>query len=322
MKDNTTVDDDILVSIICLAYNHGKYIKKTIEGFLEQKTDFRYEIIIHDDCSTDNTRDIIETYRKKYPELIKAIYQDENQYSKKISITRNFIFPILKGKYIAYCEGDDYWCDSTKLQKQVNVFREQPQTVMVCHNTRRITEDGNEIGIMVKGKESGKCLPSDFINKSSGLCPHFSSFMIKSEIEMIQKPSFFSLVTGDNATRLFCLTMGDVYYLNDIMSVYRTGVAGSWTSRFQADRSMRKVDAEKKVDFWNQYNQYTEGEYRKEINKEINTCKFKLGIYKGNYKEAYLYSKKIDLKWMIRVKLFILAKLPFTTYIANHFLRK
>lgn len=322
VQNNIINKDDILVSIICLAYNHGKYISQTIKGFLEQKTDFRFEIIIHDDCSTDNTREIIEAYRRNNPEIIHAIYQDENQYSKKIPIMRNFIYPIVNGKYIAYCEGDDYWCDSTKLQKQVNVFRKQPQTVMVCHNTRRITEDGNEIDIMVKKKETGQCFPSEFIKKSSGLCPHLSSFMLKVEIATAQMPRFFSLVTGDNATRLFCLTKGDVYYLNDVMSVYRMGVPGSWTSRFKADRNMRITGNEKKIEFWRQYDQYTEGRYSKEIDKEIDLCKFNLGIYRGDYKEAYLYAKDLDIKFMFRIKIYILAKIPFVAHIVNRFLRK
>ena len=315
-------NEDILVSVVCLTYNHGKYIRRAIESFLEQKTDFKYEIFIHDDASTDNTRAIIESYRKKHPGLIKAIYQDENQYSKHVPIKKKYIYPHVRGKYIAFCEGDDYWCDSTKLQKQVNVFQTNPHLIMVCHNTTRVTEDGNNIDIVVKGKSSGICIPSDFINKSNGLCPHYSSFMIKSEIEMLQKPSFFSLVTGDNATRLFCLAKGDVYYLNHTMSVYRTGVPGSWTSKFRADRSIRLAVAKNKVEFWNQYNQYTDRKYAKEVDKEIIACKVRINIYLGNYKEAYLYSKKIDLKWKLRIKIFILAKIPFMDNIANCYRRK
>ena len=102
------MNDDILVSINCITYNHEKYIAQAIESFLMQITNFKYEILIHDDASTDNTVKIIKEYEKKYPNVIKTIFQKENQYSKgkKVEI---FGFKKSRGKYIAFCEGDDYW---------------------------------------------------------------------------------------------------------------------------------------------------------------------------------------------------------------------
>ena len=112
--------DKPLVSICCITYNHEFYIEDTLEGFLKQEIDFPFEILIHDDASTDNTADIIRKYVEKYPKLIKPIFQKENQYSKGCLISPRFLFPISKGKYIALCEGDDYWTDKGKLQKQVS----------------------------------------------------------------------------------------------------------------------------------------------------------------------------------------------------------
>ena len=102
------------VSVICLAYNHEKYIRKTLEGFVAQKTNFSVEYIVHDDASTDSTASIIQEFEEKYPDLIKPIYQKENQYSKGVAITRNLQMQV-QGKYIAFCEGDDYWIDEYKL---------------------------------------------------------------------------------------------------------------------------------------------------------------------------------------------------------------
>lgn len=115
-----------LVSICCLAYNHEPYIKQCLEGFLIQKANFPFEILIHDDASTDNTQDIIREYELKYPEIIKPIYQHENQYSKGVGVTRVFQFPRARGKYIAFCEGDDYWTEPYKLQKQVDFLEANP----------------------------------------------------------------------------------------------------------------------------------------------------------------------------------------------------
>ena len=124
-----------LVSIICLTYNQAQYIRKTLEGFVMQKTNFPIEILIHDDASTDETADIIREYENKYPQIIKPIYQQENQYSKKVAIGATYIYPKVKGKYIALCEGDDYWIDPLKLQKQVDFLESHLDYALVYTRT-------------------------------------------------------------------------------------------------------------------------------------------------------------------------------------------
>ena len=116
-------EKNIMVSICCITYNQEKYIKDAIEGFLMQKTNFLFEIIIHDDASTDKTADIIREYQQKYPDKIRTILQKENQYKKGVRNSYT-VFKEAKGKYIAFCEGDDYWIDENKLQKQVNYMEE------------------------------------------------------------------------------------------------------------------------------------------------------------------------------------------------------
>ena len=120
-----------LVSICCIAFNHENFIRDAIEGILMQETSFPTEIIIHDDASTDNTAKIIKEYERKHPDLFVAIYQTENQYSQGIKPWSNFIFPRVRGKYIAICEGDDYWTDPLKIQKQVE-FLEENEDYSLC----------------------------------------------------------------------------------------------------------------------------------------------------------------------------------------------
>ena len=107
-KKSPLHDAPVMVSVYCLAYNHERYIRHTLEGFVRQVTNFRYEVVVHDDASTDGTLAIIREYEQKYPQLIKVIAQKENQYSKGVKIIQNVIFPTLQGKYLAICEGDDY----------------------------------------------------------------------------------------------------------------------------------------------------------------------------------------------------------------------
>lgn len=119
-----------LVSIFCITYNHSNYIRQAIEGFLNQKTVFPVEIIVHDDASVDGTAEIVREYEKKFPEKIIPIYQKENQFSKGMDPFINFLIPQARGKYVAVCEGDDYWIDPLKLQKQVGTFNKYPDTVI------------------------------------------------------------------------------------------------------------------------------------------------------------------------------------------------
>lgn len=122
-----------LVSIVCLAYNHAPFIQQTLDGFLRQETDFPFEVIVHDDASTDATATIIREYAARYPSLIKPIYQHENQYRLGAPVSTQ-LFAQARGRYIAYCEGDDYWTDPRKLQIQVDFLEHHRDYVMTYHD--------------------------------------------------------------------------------------------------------------------------------------------------------------------------------------------
>ena len=123
---------ELMVTIRCLAYNHESYIRQCLEGFVMQKTNFRFEAIVHDDASTDGTAAIIREYAEKYPDIIKPIFETENQYSKRDGSIRRIMNEHTHGKYVAMCEGDDYWIDPLKLQKQVD-FLENNQEYGMCY---------------------------------------------------------------------------------------------------------------------------------------------------------------------------------------------
>ena len=124
-----------LVSICCITYNHAQFIRKCLDGFLMQQTDFLVEILIHDDCSTDGTTEIIREYEAKYPNLIFPLYEKENQYQQGKAAEIDFYnYRRARGKYIAYCEGDDYWTDPLKLQKQVDFMEANPEYSVCFHD--------------------------------------------------------------------------------------------------------------------------------------------------------------------------------------------
>jgi glycosyltransferase involved in cell wall biosynthesis len=134
-----------VVSICCTTYNHERFIGQALDGFLMQRTSFPFEIIIHDDCSTDGTADIIREYQDRHPDLINAILQTENQYSKGTKIYATYVWPKATGQYIAMCEGDDYWTDPLKLQKQVDFLEAHPECSMCFHEAYDLWPDGRKV---------------------------------------------------------------------------------------------------------------------------------------------------------------------------------
>ncbi|WP_150464659.1 glycosyltransferase family 2 protein [Francisella sp. XLW-1] len=139
-----------LISILCVTYNHEKYIAQALDSFLMQETDFVFEVIIRDDASIDGTADIIRGYEKNYPNIIKPIYESENQYSKGIKASQ-VIMKKAKSKYIALCDGDDYWTDPHKLQKQVDFLEANPEYVICYTGVRTIDADGIPVDDYVGG---------------------------------------------------------------------------------------------------------------------------------------------------------------------------
>ncbi len=154
-----------LVSIICTSYNHEAYIRKCLEGFVTQKTSFAFEAIVHDDASTDNTQQIIKEYQTKYPEIIKPILQKENQHSKGVYIIGKFIMPLVQGKYIAMCEGDDFWITSDKLQRQVDYMEQHSECSLCFTRAKTVDTVSNSILPLFSTTEEMDYTAKDFITK-------------------------------------------------------------------------------------------------------------------------------------------------------------
>lgn len=216
-----------LVSIRCLAYNHEKYIRKALEGFVMQKTNFRFEAIVHDDASTDNTASIIREYAEKYPEIIKPILETENQYSKHDGSLSQIVNAACKGKYIALCEGDDYWTDSYKLQKQVDFMESHPDYTMCFHNATEHFETG-----YISDKPFSTITNRDY----SGV-EIYKKWIVPTASVLLRKDIFFNqfyqnaksnkdFIYGDIVLFLSCAHEGKIRGFSDCMSVYRRHEGG------------------------------------------------------------------------------------------------
>ncbi|MGB2868137.1 MAG: glycosyltransferase [Bacteroidota bacterium] len=210
---------DPLVSICCITYNHEQYIRYAIEGFLIQLTDFEYEIIIHDDASTDSTANIIRDYEEKHKELIKPIYQKVNQYSLGRKPWSEFVFPKCRGKYIALCEGDDYWTDPLKLQKQVDILEQNPTYTGIA--TQCKVTDGETVRVFRNYTRNTITL-NDLL---AGRIFHTATFMFKKVL--IQNITFpIGYLSGDRLLFMVCAYFGPIYFLSDITAVYRRNEGG------------------------------------------------------------------------------------------------
>ena len=227
-----------MVSVFCLAYNHEKYIRDALEGFVNQKTNFNFEVLVHDDASTDGTQKIIKEYANRYPDIIKPILQTENQYSKGVRIGNVFLIPKAKGKYIAYCEGDDYWTNENKLQIQVG-FLEQHNDYSACVHNTRIIDCRNHEDISIYPNEEMDIKTERLLYEGS-ICFHTSSLLFRKKYYSF--PEEFRLKkVGDYPRGIYLSLCGKIHYFPQIMSIYRYGADNSWTVRNDFDNHPERM---------------------------------------------------------------------------------
>src|SRR5690554_4415749 len=224
------METEIKVSIIVNTYNHEKFIADTLNGIVIQKVNFPIEVLIHDDASNDNTVEIIKDYISKYSHInFKPIFQTVNQYSQNIKIGQTFQYPRVKGKYIAICEGDDYWTDPLKLQKQVDFLEENPDYSFCVHNNYTLNAYTGEQTIRnTKDIESIIDLKSIIIKKKFATA---SLIFRKSSLPKLFPEWYSKVSNGDYALAVLLAEKGLGKYLPDIMSVYRVHEKGVWSSK-------------------------------------------------------------------------------------------
>lgn len=233
-----------LVSICCPTYNHEKFIEDALKGFLIQQTDFPYEILIHDDASTDETAIIIRKYQQLYPSLIKPIFQKENQFSKGTKVLQ-VLTPLTKGKYIAICEGDDFWNDPKKLQIQVDFLEANPDYVISGHDTYYIDTDGKQhkqSGLRSKYK---KDFDGEDLIKSKITIPTMSR-VYRNVIKSLP-PEYPKVLNGDKFILSLLGHYGKSKYHDDIhKAAYRVHSGGIWSMTSKSDRRDMQIN----TTFW------------------------------------------------------------------------
>ena len=249
------------VSALCVVYNQAPYLRQCLDGLVNQETSFPYEILVHDDASTDDSADIIREYVANHPDKVHAILQTENQFSKKKDIWATFLIPQAKGKYITFCEGDDYWCDTQKLQRQVDFMETHPDVSICYHQFREYdqrkqsfeTYDNPEPqdGLSVK-----ELLWGGYLHTSTLMC------RLNKQAEEIRRNMGW-VMCMDICTLYLYLDQGKIAGIPGYMSVFRKNV-GIWTTNKWYRNMMENIimlselrsvikneDLQKSIDEWN-----------------------------------------------------------------------
>ena len=228
---------NVKLSILCLTFNHAQFIRKALDSFLMQQTNFDFEILIHDDASRDETAKILHEYKSKYPDIIELLIQKENQYFTEKDYIKTFISPFIKGQYVALCEGDDYWTDPLKLQKQVDFLDAHPECSICFHPVKVVWEDKSQkdrifptpsFRFRKKITTLQDLLKHNYIQTNSVV---YRWRFHKDSLNLIPD----DILPGDYFLHLLHAQTGKIGFIDDVMAVYRKHAGGLWNGAGKTD---------------------------------------------------------------------------------------
>lgn len=277
-------NSEIVVSIICNTYNHELYVRDAIEGFLNQKTTFPFEVLIHDDASTDSTALIIKDYQTRYPSIIKPILQSVNQQSQGKSVTNSFGYPRVKGEFVAFCEGDDYWIDPYKLERQVEELNKY-KDVNICFHPAITLNQKNERDVNCNYSDKIKVYKFTTVLKGGGGFMPTASVVFRYSV-ISQILSFYQQypqkgVVGDIVFQFLGSLPGGVLYIPIKASIYRVFALHSWSSRITSDSRYYFSVALDTIAKYQDLNRFTNHAYEKKFQSVL----MKRVLTYMNYKE-------------------------------------
>lgn len=236
--------EDIIVSVCVISYNHEKYIKQCLDSIINQECDFNFEIVIRDDCSSDCTGKIISEYRDRYPGIIKYIDDKINIGANKNLRT---VFAACQGKYIAVCEGDDYWTDPLKLAVQVGYFSSNPALTFVSHACHLHDQQGlNKVAYIFGSSIDKKIDCHDVLNIAGQFAPTASYMFTRESVDALPK-WFDEAPVGDFFIEMYALSVGDGVHVNRPMSAYRISSDNSWSTQNNEKNSKRMLKFSEKM---------------------------------------------------------------------------
>lgn len=278
-----------LVSIICKTYNHAPYIRDALDGFVMQKTNFPFEVVLHDDASLDGTQDIIREYERNYPKIFKVIYQKENQYSKGVKVNKKYLLPKIRGKYMAVCEGDDYWFDPNKLQLQVDYMEKNPNCVCTFHPTIWLTAQNSKVKKVNQQWSEQMDLDGDYMIMPGASYVNTLSIVLKADIWK-KFPKFRQIAdVGDYPIIYLLATEGYFHYFTNVMGVYRTSSVGSWTEKYLNNPVFAANHHLTALKWLYEFHLYSKGKFAVSVGKQM--CTYILKLDEKSWNLVFDYSK-------------------------------
>lgn len=248
MKNNNSV-----ISVCMITYGHELYIREAIEGVLMQKGDFEIELIVANDCSPDNTDEVVNEIINNHPKGSMIKY---TRHQKNKGMNENFMWALNQctGKYIALCEGDDYWTDPLKLQKQVDILEGNEDVVGVITNSSVNDFEGNVLYAerdVVPENKSGKYNLHDFFSHAHQYPTLTAMFRKDAHAKIRENMNYLANpFLGDWTLWVMLLTQGDLYFLNEVTGTYRlnptsvthtTNAVARWKEDFVIRRKLREI---------------------------------------------------------------------------------
>lgn len=240
------MENDVILTVICITYNQEKFIRDALDSFLMQKTKYKFQVYIHDDASTDKTKEIIMSYAQKYPNYIIPFFEEENVHSKGLKVLTDIMFPKIKTKYFCICEGDDYWTDESRIENTISFLEKNDEYDAVTHRVKYY-DYSNKMDIGFSNEslvEHNYSLVEGILLKSHTTGWVFRTDFYKKEVD--KKFVFLKSLTHYKMS-LFASFCGKTRYLPECYSIWRRGIPGSWTNR------NINGDKNQKINFYNRH---------------------------------------------------------------------
>ncbi|MBQ3419624.1 MAG: glycosyltransferase [Erysipelotrichaceae bacterium] len=278
-----------LITVIIMTYNQKDYIEKAIDSVLEQEIDVDFDILIHDDCSDDGTYEILLKKQKENLNKIRIIRQDSRKFLTDgfNMMIYKYVVPNINSKYIAYLDGDDYWCNKEKLKKQF-FFLENNQEYSMCFNNSYQLKPNGDMTSKWFFQEEGDVDMSEIINDKPGIHIATSSIFLRSEIFKDFSDWRKAFPVEDVPMYMTAALKGKIYRMSEIMSVYRQFANGSWSSQNKENKDRIVKHLNELINSTKMFDVATNGAYHELVNKQIESCEFRIAYNNKDYKTLFL----------------------------------
>ncbi|HRX57254.1 MAG TPA: glycosyltransferase family A protein [Eubacteriales bacterium] len=275
-----------LVTVILPTHNHAPFIAQAIESVLMQQTDFPFDILLHDDASTDGTADVCRAYAKEHPDKITLIAQSVNQYQIDRRIQSHILIPRVKAKYTAILDGDDFWVDPLKLQKQTDYMENHPDCTLCIGSANVVDVNNKVVGRVAPYDEDRVVDPADMIRGGGGFVAT-NTILMPTEL-LKNLPEFADHIEAEDIPfQLLGALAGYAWYIAGTLIAYRQLVPGSWSVRQYASSMETRIKTSRDVIALNEgYDAYSGGKYHEAFVQAIQYQEFLILCYTHKLREA------------------------------------